>query len=72
VIPKENNFKQAGERFRSWPRDEQERFIKRMAGSLNHPRLTAEHRRIWLSNWAACDAGLGAALGKLVNVKAAM
>lgn len=72
VITKENNFKQAGERFRSWPRAEQERFVKRMSDALNHPRLTPEHRRIWVSNWTQCDAALGAAIAKLVNVKAAM
>lgn len=72
VIPKENNFKQAGERFRAWPREEQERFIKRMANSLNHPRLTPEIRRIWLNNWSQVDSSLGAALGKLVTVRAAM
>eukprot|EP00741_Cyanophora_paradoxa_P010414 tig00000037_g10070.t1 len=70
VIPKENNFKQAGERFRSFDPARQERFIRRLVDALRCPRITHEVRGIWLSYWSNCDASLGRrlahALGKPV------
>lgn len=66
VIEKENNFAQAGARFRSWPRDEQDRFIARFADALNHPRTNTETRKRWLTFWASCDTTLGSRLRKLV------
>jgi hypothetical protein len=40
IIQKENNFKQPGDRFRSWDPARQERFIGRIAGMLSHPKCT--------------------------------
>eukprot|EP00252_Welwitschia_mirabilis_P020652 TRINITY_DN50_c0_g1_i1.p1 TRINITY_DN50_c0_g1~~TRINITY_DN50_c0_g1_i1.p1 ORF type:complete len:220 (+),score=-3.68 TRINITY_DN50_c0_g1_i1:1275-1934(+) len=59
VIPKENNFKQAGELFRSWDVDRQDRFIKRFADAVSDPKVSAEIRSVWLSFWTQCDRGLG-------------
>ncbi len=39
-IAKENNFAQAGARFRSFDPARQERFINRIAGMLTAPRVT--------------------------------
>ncbi|KAM0004245.1 putative catalase [Helianthus debilis subsp. tardiflorus] len=52
VIEKENNFKQPGDRFRSFSPDRQERFINRIVGGLSDPRVTHEVRSIWVSYWS--------------------
>lgn len=70
VIPKENNFKQPGDLFRTWPRDRQERFIKRFADVVSDPKVTPEIRSIWLSYWAQCDRGLGQRLASRLGMKA--
>ncbi|KAJ8421692.1 hypothetical protein Cgig2_020683 [Carnegiea gigantea] len=49
VIPKENNFKQPGDRYRSWDPARQERFVKRWVDVLSDPRVTLELRSIWVS-----------------------
>ncbi len=60
VIPKENNFQQPGERFRSWDRARQDRFIDRLTGDLLlDPRTTNEIRRVWVGYLSQCDADLG-------------
>ena len=38
MLAKENNFKQPGERFRSFDAARQERFVGRWVGMLSHPR----------------------------------
>lgn len=40
VIPKENNFQQPGQRYRSWDTARQDRFVQRVADILNDPRCT--------------------------------
>lgn len=61
VIAKENNFKQAGERFRSFDADRQERFVSRVVDVvLGDSRCTAEIRRVWLGYLTQCDRNLGA------------
>ncbi|XP_059590679.1 catalase isozyme 1 isoform X1 [Vitis vinifera] len=52
IIPKENNFKQPGERYRSFAPDRQERFIQRWVDALSDPRVTYEIRSIWISYWS--------------------
>ncbi len=59
VIAKENNFKQAGERWRSFDPARQERFVERLSGMLLDPRCTQEIRRIWVGYWSQADATLG-------------
>jgi catalase len=72
VIPKENNFIQPGERYRTWDHDRQERFIGRMVKALSDPRLTHEIRSIWLSYMSQCDKTLGQKLTARLNTKASM
>lgn len=62
VIPKENNFQQPGERYRSWDPARQGRFIQRVADMLGDPRCTREIRRIWIGYLTEADQGLGAKL----------
>ena len=40
VIPKENNFQQPGQRYRSWDAARQDRFVGRIADLLGHARCT--------------------------------
>ncbi len=49
TIHKQNDFKQPGERYRSWAPDRQERFIRRFAGELAHPKVSPELRAIWVN-----------------------
>ncbi|GLJ11996.1 hypothetical protein SUGI_0181690 [Cryptomeria japonica] len=72
VITKENNFKQPGDLFRSWPRDRQERWIKRFADGLSDPRVTHEIKSVWLSYWSQCDRGLGQRLASRLGMKSLM
>jgi catalase len=72
VIPKENNFQQSGVLFRSWPRDRQDRFIKRFADALSDPKVTPEVRSVWLSYWAQCDRSLGQRLASRMGMKASL
>jgi catalase len=58
-IPKENNFQQPGERFRSWDGARQDRFIARLCGIVGDARATPEIRRVWVGYLTQCDAGLG-------------
>uniref|UniRef100_A0A0A0L0R0 Catalase n=1 Tax=Cucumis sativus TaxID=3659 RepID=A0A0A0L0R0_CUCSA len=69
VIEKENNFKQPGERYRSWPSDRQERFVGRWVDALSDPRVTHEIRNIWISYWSQADKSLGHKLASHFNLK---
>jgi catalase len=70
-IDKENNFCQAGARWRSFDAARRERFISRVADTLNSPRVTVELKRIWLHYWSQCDKQLGEQLAKKVRLTAA-
>ncbi|OEL34987.1 Catalase isozyme 3 [Dichanthelium oligosanthes] len=48
TIRKPNDFQQPGERYRSWDADRQERFVRRFADSLGHPKVSQELRSIWI------------------------
>lgn len=61
---KANNFGQAGDRFRSWSLDRQERFIKIWVSHLSDPKVTPELRQIWLGYWSECSMELGEKLSK--------
>lgn len=58
-IVKTNDFIQAGERFRSFDPDRQERFANRMAGLLNHNRVARKIRSIWIGYLSQADGQLG-------------
>ncbi|XP_009149539.1 catalase-3 isoform X1 [Brassica rapa] len=69
IIKKENNFKQPGDRYRSWAPDRQDRFVKRWVEILSEPRLTHEIRSIWISYWSQADRSLGQKLASRLNVR---
>ncbi|KAK9059867.1 hypothetical protein SSX86_020571 [Deinandra increscens subsp. villosa] len=69
VIPKYNDFKQPGERYRSWDPARQERFIVRMVKMLSDPRVTHELRSIWISYWTQADQSLGQKIASRLNVR---
>ena len=69
VIDKENNFKQAGDRYRTFAPDRQERFINRVVTGLSDPRITYEIRSIWVSYWSQADKSLGQKIASRLNVK---
>ncbi|KAF3604770.1 hypothetical protein F2Q69_00032841 [Brassica cretica] len=67
VIEKENNFKEPGERYRSFPPEK--RFIRRWIEALSDPRITHEIRSIWISYWSQADKSLGQKLASHLNVR---
>ncbi|GMP49284.1 hypothetical protein CsSME_00016321 [Camellia sinensis var. sinensis] len=69
VIEKENNFKQPGERYRSFAPDRQERFIRRWVEALSDPRVTYEIRSIWISYSSQADKSLGQKLASRLNMR---
>lgn len=72
IIPKENNFQQPGERFRSWDPARQERFIARLSGMLSDPRCTAEIRRVWVGYMSQADVKLGQRIAAKLQANGAM
>nr|AAR97905.1 catalase [Solanum tuberosum] len=72
VIPKENNFKQAGERYRSWESDRQDRYITKWVESLSDPRVTHEIRSIWISYLSQADKSCGQKVASRLTVKPTM
>ncbi|XP_057532512.1 catalase-like [Amaranthus tricolor] len=72
IIPKENNFKEPGERYRSWDPARQERFIGRFVKALSDPRLTYEIRNIWVSWLSQADKSLGMKVASRLNIRPTM
>ncbi|GAB4833009.1 catalase [Ancistrocladus abbreviatus] len=72
IIPKENNFKQPGEKYRSWDPARQERYVRRWVEALSDPRVTYEIRSIWVSYWTEADRSLGMKLANRLNVRPTM
>ncbi|MFW8532540.1 catalase-related domain-containing protein, partial [Klebsiella pneumoniae] len=69
IIEKENNFKQAGERYRSFDPARQDRFVQRWVDALRDARVTHEIQGIWISYWSQCDASLGQKLASRLKMK---
>lgn len=71
VIPKENNFQQPGERYRSFDDARKKRFIATMTGPdlLGHPRTPVQVRKIWIGYLAQADAQLGEAIATALRNK---
>ncbi|KAJ6353425.1 hypothetical protein OIU76_002446 [Salix suchowensis] len=69
IIEKENNFKQPGERYRSFAPDRKERFIRRLVEALSDSRVTYEIRSIWISYWSQADKSLGQKLASHLNMR---
>ncbi|GLT46057.1 hypothetical protein SLA2020_198450 [Shorea laevis] len=66
---KGSDFKQPGERYRSWAPDRQERYVSRWVNALSDPRVTHEIRSIWISWWTQADRSLGQRLASRLNVR---
>jgi len=63
TIPKTNDFKQPGERYRSFASARQKRFIARVIGTLEDPQLTSGIRSTIIGYWSKVDnTTLGPAL----------
>jgi len=71
-IKKENDFVQPGERYRSWAPDRQDRFCKRFADALGHPKVSHELRIIWINFLRQCDESCGLKVANRLNVKPSM
>nr|AKA94107.1 catalase [Ulva prolifera] len=67
MIAKENNFSQAGARWRSFDKARQERFVERVGDALMAERVSHEVRRIWIGYWSQCDPQLGQQLARLLQ-----
>ncbi len=67
TISRENNFQQAGERWRAFDSARQQRFVMRVAGTLNAPRVSKQLKARWIGYWKMCDAQLGARVEAMVN-----
>lgn len=68
VIAKENNFAQAGERFRGFDPARQERFVARVVETLSEPGLSKQLKTTWLGYWTQCDRSLGARVAAKVKL----
>ena len=66
-ISHENNFQQAGERWRSFDENRRQRFVKRVAGTLNEPRVSKQLKAKWIGYWKQCDRDLGSRIERLVS-----
>lgn len=66
-IKNENNFGQAGERWRSFNPARRQRFVERVAGTLNEPKVSKQLKATWLGYWTQCDRELGARISVLVQ-----
>ncbi|KAF2602568.1 hypothetical protein F2Q70_00026383 [Brassica cretica] len=69
IIEKENNFKEPGDRYRSFTPERQERFIGRWIDALSDPPITHEIRNIWISYWSQANKSLGQKLASRLNVR---
>jgi catalase len=61
---KQDEFRQPGERYRSFDDDRKMRFQKHVLQWMAEPKLTDEVRDIWFGIWEKVDASLGADLRK--------
>ncbi|GFR42897.1 hypothetical protein Agub_g3891 [Astrephomene gubernaculifera] len=69
VIAKENNFAQAGARWRSFDPARQERFVCQAYDFLADARCTQEIRRIWVGYWSQADPQLGARIAAKLQAR---
>lgn len=67
-LTKQNNFGQAGERWRSFDDARKERFVQRVVETLNAPRVTKQLKATWIEYWTKCDADLGARVSGMVKM----
>lgn len=68
ALCKQNNFGQAGERWRSFDAGRRERLVVRAAEALNAPKVSKKVKGIWLGYWRWCDEELGARISARVKM----
>lgn len=68
ALSKQNNFGQAGERWRSFDERRRERFVVRVSETLNAPRVSKQLQSIWIENWTRCDPQLGSRIAAKVKM----
>nr|AFK46618.1 unknown [Lotus japonicus] len=68
AVEKENDFKQPGERYRSFAPDRQDRFVRRWVDALSDPRVTHEIRSAWISYWSQADRSFGQKIAFHLNL----
>ena len=68
TIPVQNNFGQAGDRYRSFDEKRKSRFVERVAESLNEAGMPKQLRSTWIGYWTQCDRELGSRLAQKVGM----
>lgn len=67
-LQKPNDFAQPGERWRSFDADRRERFVVRVAETLNAPRVSKQLKSTWIEYWTRCDQQLGTRIASKVKM----
>lgn len=67
ALSKQNNFGQAGERWRSFDNARKQRFVQRVSDTLNAPRVSKTLKATWIEYWTRCDRDLGTRVSALVK-----
>jgi catalase len=69
TISPEDNFSQAGTRYRTFDPDRQERFNQRLAAALGAPNVTLALQNYWLNNaWANVDNGIYTRVKQILGI----
>ena len=66
TITKEDNFRQPGDRWRSWDQGRKSRFVERLMGWLGHPRTPKDVQQVWVGYLSQCDVEMGRMVGQRV------
>jgi len=66
-IPLTDNFNQAGDRWRSFDANRQDRFARRVASTLTADRVLPDLREVWLGYWTQADPRLSELIRRYVN-----
>ncbi|CAN8064795.1 unnamed protein product [Agarophyton chilense] len=67
-LSKQNNFGQAGERWRSFDQARRQRLVVRVAEALNAPKVSKKLKHTWIGYWTQCDQELGSRVATLVKM----
>lgn len=65
---KQNNFGQPGERWREFDDARKERFVGRVADTLNAPKVSKTLKSTWIEYWTRCDRELGTRIAAKVKM----
>eukprot|EP00177_Eucheuma_denticulatum_P007179 GFKZ01013059.1.p1 GENE.GFKZ01013059.1~~GFKZ01013059.1.p1 ORF type:complete len:495 (-),score=41.80 GFKZ01013059.1:103-1587(-) len=68
ALSKQNNFGQAGERWRSFDEARRQRLVERAADALNAPKVSKSLKNVWIGYWTKCDPQLGASIAAMVKM----